>query len=97
MHSLPSFPQSYHHGTTRHRLVIPQGTSPEAAAHAAKVTAVVDKHLLTETFLAGQRITIADIAVFCGMEAVGEVEGGASLTPAIKRWMGTCRNQPQFL
>lgn len=58
--------------------------------------AALDKYLHTETFLVGQRITLADIAAFCALEGAGLTEGDASLTPAICRWMGTCRNQPQF-
>lgn len=54
-------------------------------------TAALEKTLEKETFLAGQRVTLADIAVCCKM--IGQGEG---LPPAVARWMGTCLNQPHF-
>lgn len=65
--------------------------------HAAGVISALDKRLIVETFLAGQRVTLADIAVFCAMATAGREAGDASLTPSISRWMSTCRNQPQFM
>ena len=53
--------------------------------------AALEARLEKETFLAGQRVTLADIAVCCAM--VGPSEGA---TPAVARWMGTCLNQPHF-
>eukprot|EP00904_Undaria_pinnatifida_P012991 jgi/Undpi1/8822/HiC_scaffold_25.g11284.m1 len=56
-------------------------------------TVTLEERLSRETFLAGQRVTLADIAVCCGMLR------SASTTPpaaVLARWMGTCLNQPQF-
>lgn len=54
-------------------------------------TSALEKRLEEVTFLAGNRITLADIAVCCKL--VGQTEGAA---PAVARWMGTCLNQPNF-
>ncbi|CAN0268272.1 unnamed protein product, partial [Hapterophycus canaliculatus] len=54
-------------------------------------TSTLEKRLEEVTFLAGNRITLADIAVCCKL--VGH-KGGSS--PAVARWMGTCLNQPNF-
>lgn len=61
------------------------------ASDASASAAELEKTLEKETFLAGQRVTLADIAV-CG-QMVGRAEG---LPPSVARWMGTCLNQPQF-
>ncbi|CAN0510258.1 unnamed protein product, partial [Laminaria digitata] len=65
----------------------------------SKVTSTVslEERLAGETFLAGQRVTLADVAVCCGMLALGSPgETGPTLPSALARWMGTCLNQPQF-
>ncbi|CAM9130129.1 unnamed protein product [Scytosiphon promiscuus] len=54
-------------------------------------TSELEKRLEEMTFLAGNRITLADIAVCCKL--IGQTEGS---TPAVARWMGTCLNQPNF-
>lgn len=64
--------------------------SPKASGASASMAAL-EARLEKETFLAGQRVTLADIAVCCRM--VGQSEGA---TPAVARWMGTCLNQPHF-
>lgn len=61
------------------------------ASDASASAATLEKALEKETFLAGQRVTLADIAVCCQM--VGQSEG---LPPSVARWMGTCLNQPHF-
>lgn len=59
---------------------------------------MLESHLTEQTFLVGERITMADIAVFCALEASCKAEGkgDASFPMAISRWMNTCENQPQF-
>eukprot|EP00752_Nemacystus_decipiens_P005650 g5113.t1 len=61
------------------------------ASGASASMAALEARLEKQTFLAGQRVTLADIAVCCGM--IGQAEGA---TPAVARWMGTCLNQPHF-
>ncbi|CAN0010404.1 unnamed protein product [Pylaiella littoralis] len=68
-----------------------QFASTMQASGAATSMAALESRLEAETFLAGQRVTLADVAVCCKM--IGQGEG---LPPAVARWMGTCLNQPHF-
>lgn len=60
--------------------------------------AVLDQHLTKNTYLVGERITLADIAVFTTLlqlfENVLEAEDRKKVT-AVTRWFTTMLNQPQ--
>jgi len=97
-----------------HELEVPLGAMLFQAAGTAKVPApaleraktdvtkaltVLDKHLLQNTYMAGDRITLADICVCCAV-----AEGFKHVvTPEIRnplqnlmRWFNTCMMQPEF-
>jgi elongation factor 1-gamma len=66
----------------------------------AKVAKVLDNHLIANTFVTGDTITLADITLFCVLysyftnvitQAVAEKEW-----PSIVRWWNTLAIQPQF-
>lgn len=70
-----------------------------STAEDASSMAALEKRLESETFLAGQRATLADVAVCCKIIWCGEGEApavGAAMAPGVARWLGTCLNQPQF-
>lgn len=79
-------------------LCMRQGTSAEASEHASGAMTMLEEHLLLKTFLAGENITIADISVFCALNASAgaALKGKASFPVSISRWMSTCENQPHF-
>uniref|UniRef100_H3B467 Eukaryotic translation elongation factor 1 gamma n=1 Tax=Latimeria chalumnae TaxID=7897 RepID=H3B467_LATCH len=64
-----------------------------------KVLGVLDLHLQTRTFLVGERVTLADIAVVCSLlwlyKQVLE-PSFRQLYVNVNRWFVTCVNQPQF-
>ncbi|CAM9168399.1 unnamed protein product [Discosporangium mesarthrocarpum] len=70
-----------------------EGTTAEAAAHLTKVMSILENHLVNKTFLEGERITMADIAVACALVRSGH---RVSELVSVERWLDTCRNQPQF-
>ncbi|XP_030073444.1 elongation factor 1-gamma [Microcaecilia unicolor] len=64
-----------------------------------RVLVILDAHLKTRTFLVGERVTLADIAVVCSLLWLYK----QVLEPAFRqpygnvtRWFVTCVNQPQF-
>jgi elongation factor 1-gamma len=64
-----------------------------------KVLSVLDQHLSTRTYLVGERITQADIAVSCNLFLLYEhVLDPAFREPYVNtnRWFTTLINQPQF-
>lgn len=82
------------------------GYSEKDLAHARKVAsakvpvllAQLDAHLKTRTFIASERITVADISI---ASALVPYEGTLSHMPSdqlvnVKRWLATCLHQPQF-
>ncbi|CAM9378819.1 unnamed protein product [Choristocarpus tenellus] len=71
-----------------------QGTSLEASAHASRSISVLESHLMERTYLVGERVTMADIAMTCAIVFLGEAAG--KLGVSISRWLDTCRNQPHF-
>mmetsp|Transcript_19201 Transcript_19201/g.67772 ORF Transcript_19201/g.67772 Transcript_19201/m.67772 type:complete len:753 (-) Transcript_19201:131-2389(-) len=74
--------------------------TPAATAALKPVLAVLEAHLATRTFLVGERVTLADVAVACTLRdlfatAIGAAERDASL-PNLTRWFLTCVHQPAF-
>ena len=62
--------------------------------------AVLQAHLTANTYLVGNGVTLADIAVACSLlNAFKLVLDPAFLAPykAVVRWFTTCVNQPEFL
>jgi elongation factor 1-gamma len=61
--------------------------------------AVLDKHLLTATYLVGNQITLADIVVgtaFAGLYSTVLPVGATGKYINFTRWLDTLYNQPQF-
>ena len=59
----------------------------------------MDKYLLHNTYLAAERITLADVVMACGLAwfyAQYCEEKQQSEYPNVLRWFKTCLNQPQF-
>jgi glutathione S-transferase len=58
--------------------------------------AVMEQQLATTPFLAGDRYTIADIALYAYTHVAHQ--GGYSLDPypAVRRWLTRVEQQPQF-
>ncbi|XP_064417729.1 elongation factor 1-gamma-like [Latimeria chalumnae] len=64
-----------------------------------KVLGVLDLHLQTRTFLVGERVTLADIAVVCSLLWLyKQVPEPSFRQPYVNAnwWFVTCVNQPQF-
>uniref|UniRef100_UPI00358FD81F elongation factor 1-gamma n=2 Tax=Myxine glutinosa TaxID=7769 RepID=UPI00358FD81F len=64
-----------------------------------RILAILNEHLLTQTFLVGERVTLADITVVCSLLSLYK----QVLEPAFRqpygnvdRWFMTCVQQPQF-
>ena len=78
-----------------------QKSSPEAGKKSTlKTLASLNDYLLTRTYLVGERISQADIAVSCALlplyvEVLGP-ESRKDFAHA-NRWMSTCVNQPNFV
>jgi len=71
----------------------------KAQAHLKKCLALLNGFLETRTFLVGERITLADIAVACNMLMLyAQVLDPKFREPFgnVNRWFVTCINQPQF-
>ncbi|RUS87095.1 hypothetical protein EGW08_005171, partial [Elysia chlorotica] len=63
-----------------------------------KVLNVLNQHLLTRTFVVGERVTLADISLACNMQSLYEmVLDGEFRKPYqnVNRWFITVVNQPQ--
>ncbi|XP_040266086.1 elongation factor 1-gamma [Bufo bufo] len=63
------------------------------------ILATLDAHLKTRTFLVGERITLADIAVTCSLLWLYKQVLDPSFRQPfgnVTRWFVTCVNQPQF-
>ncbi|NWS50158.1 EF1G factor, partial [Probosciger aterrimus] len=64
-----------------------------------RVLGVLDSHLRTQTFLVGERVSLADITVVCALLWLyKQVLEPAFRQPFgnVNRWFVTCLNQPQF-
>jgi glutathione S-transferase len=72
--------------------------TPERLAHTmergAKALGVMDRHLDTSAFFAGDAISVADIALYAYTHVAGE--GGFDLDryPAVGQWLGRVENDP---
>jgi len=76
-----------------------KSASDKAREELKKTLAALNNHLLTHTFLVGERITLADIAVACTLLHLYENFCDAENRKPyqnINRWFVTCINQPQF-
>ncbi|XP_074023373.1 elongation factor 1-gamma, partial [Numenius arquata] len=64
-----------------------------------RVLGVLDAHLRTQTFLVGERVSLADITVVCALLWLyKQVLDPSFRRPFVNvnRWFLTCLNQPQF-
>lgn len=76
-------------------------SAPAARARLGDVLGVLEAHLTAHTFLVGERVSLADVALSCALLGVfssvltsAEREGQF---PALTRWFMTCMNQPEFV
>ncbi|KAK2904211.1 elongation factor 1-gamma [Channa argus] len=71
----------------------------QAKEDVKRVLGVLNQHLNTRTFLVGERVSLADIAVVCSMLWLYKQVLEPSFRqpyPNVTRWFTTCVNQPQF-
>uniref|UniRef100_A0A674P5Y9 Eukaryotic translation elongation factor 1 gamma n=1 Tax=Takifugu rubripes TaxID=31033 RepID=A0A674P5Y9_TAKRU len=71
----------------------------QAKEDVKKVLTVLNQHLNTRTFLVGERVSLADIAVVCSMLWLYKQVLDPSFRQPftnVSRWFVTCVNQPQF-
>ncbi|XP_043931602.1 elongation factor 1-gamma [Protopterus annectens] len=64
-----------------------------------KVLSILNEHLMTRTFLVGDRISLADVTVVCSLLWIfKQVLEPSFRQPYVNviRWFTTCVNQPQF-
>jgi glutathione S-transferase len=73
----------------------PGATRRREACHAA--LAILDRHLAERTFLAGDRYTIADIAVYGYAHVAGDAGIALSDYPGVTRWLNAVRGAPGFV
>lgn len=77
--------------------------SKASAAAKSKLPALLqylESYLSTRTFLAAERVTLADIAIVSAMSSVWaalKVLPGFDKLVNIQRWYQTCRHQPEFV
>lgn len=58
---------------------------------------VLEKYLVKTTFLAGNRMTVADLCVFAWMESITQVvEASEKDYPKITSWLNTLRKLPYY-
>jgi len=68
-----------------------------AKAQITKVMKLLDGHLLTKTFVVGERVTLADISLVCNMQSLYEQVMDPSFRKEfqnVNRWFTTMINQP---
>lgn len=71
----------------------------EARKELVKSMTVLNEHLLANTFLVGNQITLADITIVCALvDLYRQVFTSKFLAPFtnVTRWFTTCVNQPEF-
>jgi len=74
-------------------------TAETARADVLAGLALLNKHLLHQTFLVGERVTLADIVVVCSLMNAFKLaldSATRAAFPNVNRWFLTCVNQPQF-
>jgi len=67
---------------------------PDKVERGYQALAVMERHLAAHAFFAGERYTVADIALYAYTHVAGE--GGFELRrfPAVERWLARVRDQP---
>jgi glutathione S-transferase len=74
------------------------GARAMAVARLPPTLAALDAALQTRTFLAGERLTIADVTIACALAGVWETDGvDTAAWSHLTRWYFTCRHTPAFL
>ncbi|PKK16727.1 eukaryotic translation elongation factor 1 gamma, partial [Columba livia] len=71
----------------------------QAKEEVRRVLGVLDAHLRTQTFLVGERVSLADISVVCALLWLYKQVLEPSFRQPfvnVNRWFVTCLNQPQF-
>ncbi|KAJ4458492.1 putative DNA replication licensing factor Mcm3 [Paratrimastix pyriformis] len=71
----------------------------EAKKNLGSILQVPERHLLTRTFMVGERLTLADICLACELKGIFETvydEAARRSIPNLTRWFLTCVNQPEF-
>jgi len=89
-------------GGLRFRLITGRWTPDDAEAQrrragAYEVLAILDRHLADRSFLAGDRYSIADIAVFAYSHVAEEAGIDTSGHPSFHAWLDRVRAQPGFI
>jgi glutathione S-transferase len=69
----------------------------ERREDAFEVLAALERHLAERDFLAADRYTIADIAVYAYAHLAGEIDIDTSAYPAFEAWLGRVASQPGFV
>lgn len=75
-----------------------KNTHDRAKQDVARQLGALQAHLVNNTFLAGERITLADITVFCNLAQIFQKAADPSFRKpffAVTRWFNTILNQPQ--
>lgn len=75
-----------------------KNTNDRAKQDVAKSLGALQARLVNNTFLVGERITLADIVVFCGLAQVFQHAADPAFRKpffAVNRWFNTILNQPQ--
>eukprot|EP00127_Corallochytrium_limacisporum_P005165 Clim_evm5s200 gene=Clim_evmTU5s200 len=76
-----------------------KGAETKAKEDIKKALSVLNSHLRSRTYLIGERISIADIAIVCHLDVLYKNLLDPEFRAAYKhtnRWFTTCRNQPEF-
>lgn len=75
-----------------------KNTHERAKQDVARQLAALQAHLVNNTYLAGERITLADIVLFCNLAQLFQQAADKSFRQpffAVTRWFNTILNQPQ--
>jgi glutathione S-transferase len=72
-------------------------TTERRRAASRSALEILDRHLAGRTFLAADRYTIADIAVFGYAHVAGDAEIDLGEYPAVQRWIGAVTSTPGFM
>ncbi len=69
----------------------------ERRRNAFEVLAALERHLAAREFLAADRYTVADIAVYAYAHLAGEIDIDTSAYPAFEAWLRRVAAQPGFI